>query len=79
MTEPIDGWLADDSPGSAAHLHAVGAFAIFYNDLELSLYGLFRLFIPNNHGVRNVLFGTLHNLDALTISLLASRHQGSGP
>lgn len=57
----LDSWLGSRSPGTAAQLHAVGAFALYYNDLELALYGFFRRYLPQNRDARAFLYVGLHN------------------
>jgi hypothetical protein len=61
MTTDLDGWLGKRSPGTAAQLHAVGALALYYNDLELALYGFFRRYLPASRDVRATLYSSLHN------------------
>ena len=47
--------------GAREHVHAVGAFALYYNDLELTLNRLFQLYVPLGDGPRTFLFFSLNN------------------
>lgn len=74
-TEEWDADLA--SIGSRDHLHAVGAFALYYNAAEMSLFGFFQRYAPGAPNVQAHLFGTMNNRQRIDfIKLMATDREG---
>ena len=53
--------------GPPEHIHAVGAFALYYNDLEMTLYTLFQHFVKLPADALGYLFITLNNRDRVNL------------
>lgn len=61
--------------GPQEHVQAIGAFALFYNALELALHGFFEFYLFDTPKAMSLLYARLHNRDRVDlIKSLASEH-----
>ena len=70
--------MADEPFGADVphdHAHAVGVFALYYNRLELTVYGLFDRYAPGSAATKTFLYASLHNQGRREFIRSASRER----
>ena len=70
-------WDADLDPlGTFDQIHAVGAFALYYNRLEMGLYAFFQRYVDATHEAHSYLYSTLYNRQRVDfIKVMASARE----
>ena len=69
-------WDADlDYIGSRDHVHAVGAFALYYNTLEMALYGLLQRYLKGSIEAHSYMHSSLNNRQKVDFIKLMATHR----